>query len=243
MGMGGTLRGQGVTTGGLWSVNEQDYHINCLEMLAVAMAVKTFAKDQKNVTILLRTDNIPTRAHINHFGGHIHTPWVELWKWCIERQIFLIAEHLPGMNQPHCRYRVQNCERLDASPSPILSDQQKVWPIGSRSFCITADTPIGSILQLEARFSSRGNRCLHPDLNSVTGICQSPMVPAVTNTGKDPKGKGQSSGDGTFMENSAMVLSSTTAVNWHSPSDSSSTEHCIIPQLNRSSSCWQGFFN
>jgi len=56
------------------------------------------------------------------------------------------------------------------------------------------------------------------------------MVPAVTNTGKDPKGKGQSSGDGTFMENSAMVPSSTTAVNRHFPSDSSSTEHSSTQQ-------------
>ena len=119
--------------------------------------------------------------------------------------------------------------RLDASPSPILSDQREVWPIGSRSICITADTPTESILQLEAGSSSRGNRCLHPDLDSVTGICQSPIVPAITNTGKDPEGKSQSSGGGTFVANSTMVPSSTTAVNRHSPSDSSSGEHSNLP--------------
>ena len=97
-GWGATLRGREVTTGGLWSVNEQDYYINCLELLAMSMGVKIFAKDQKNVTILLRTDNIPT----NHFGGTHSQPMnsvaVKLWKWCTERQIFLIAEHLLGVN-------------------------------------------------------------------------------------------------------------------------------------------------
>ena len=83
-------------------MNEQDYYSNSLERLAESMAVKTFAKDKKNVLILLRTDNIPTRAYINHFGGtHSHpvnVVAVELWKWCIERQIFLIAEHFPVVN-------------------------------------------------------------------------------------------------------------------------------------------------
>ena len=101
-GWGATLKDQELTTWGLWSVSEQGRHINCLELLAVALAVKTFAKSQQNVTILLRTDNIPTRAYINHFGGTHSHPLnalaMDLWKWCIERQIFLVAEHLPGVN-------------------------------------------------------------------------------------------------------------------------------------------------
>ena len=79
-GWGATLRGQEVTKGELWSVNKQDYHINCLELLATAMAAKIFAKEQKNVKILLRTDNIPTRAYINHFGGTHSHPMI-WWQW------------------------------------------------------------------------------------------------------------------------------------------------------------------
>ena len=101
-GWGATLKGQELTTGGLWSVSEQGRHINCLELLAATLAVKAFTKSQQNVTILLRTDNIPTRAYINHFGGIHSHPMnalaMDLWKWCIERQIFLVAEHLPGVN-------------------------------------------------------------------------------------------------------------------------------------------------
>ena len=101
-GWGATLKGQEVATGGLWSINEQGKHINCLELIVATLAVKTFAKNQKNITILVRTDNIPTRAYINHFGGTHSQPMnvmaVDLWKWCIERQILLIAEHLPGVS-------------------------------------------------------------------------------------------------------------------------------------------------
>ena len=72
--------------------------------------------------------------------------------------------------QPHCRHRVQNCEgqvRLDDSSSSVLADQQEIWPTGS-------DPPTGSLLQLEARPSSRGNGCFHSELEPISGLCQSP---------------------------------------------------------------------
>jgi len=87
--------------GGQWSTSEQEMHINCLELLAVYLAIQAFAKDKKGVNILVRTDNISARAYINHFGGTHSWPInhlaMQIWKWCIEHQIFLTAEHLPGM--------------------------------------------------------------------------------------------------------------------------------------------------
>jgi len=65
------------------------------ELLAILLAVKTSAKSQQNGTILLKTDNIPTRAYISYTMGNSLTPHeaVKLWKWCIERQIFVIADY------------------------------------------------------------------------------------------------------------------------------------------------------
>ena len=104
LGWGATLKGQELRTGGQWSTSEQEMHINCLELLAASLAIQTFAKERQNINILVRTDNVSTRAYINHFGG-TH-PWpmnhlaIQVWKWCIDRKIFLTAEHLPGiMNQ------------------------------------------------------------------------------------------------------------------------------------------------
>ena len=59
-------------------------HINALELLAVSMALKTFAKDKSHVDVLIRTDDVSAKAYINHLGGtHSHqlnSIAVQLWK-------------------------------------------------------------------------------------------------------------------------------------------------------------------
>ena len=100
LGWGASVKGQELRTGGQWSQSEQEMHINYLELLAAFLAIQTFAK-QRNMNILVRMDNISARAYINHFGGThswpINSLAIQIWKWCIERQIFLTAEHLPGV--------------------------------------------------------------------------------------------------------------------------------------------------
>ena len=56
---------EGVWTGGPWSQTESHLHINCLELLAVTLAVKCFARDKENIMILLRIDNTTAIAYIN----------------------------------------------------------------------------------------------------------------------------------------------------------------------------------
>ena len=46
-----------VRTGGLWSQTEWDHHINCLELLAAMLALKTFTKSRENVHVHLHMDN------------------------------------------------------------------------------------------------------------------------------------------------------------------------------------------
>jgi len=108
---GATLSGQQVTTEGLWSVNEQDYYINCLELLAAAMAVKIFAKDQKNATILLQHTNQDLHQP---FWGDTFTSHEFSGSGVIEmvhrETDFPDSRAPPGREQPYCRYRDQNCE-------------------------------------------------------------------------------------------------------------------------------------
>ena len=104
LGWGATLKAQGLRTGGQWSDSKQEMHINCLELLAASMGIQTFAKEEKNIRIVVRTDNVSTRACINHFRGTHLWPMnclaMQIWKWCIKHWIFLTAEHLLGvMNQ------------------------------------------------------------------------------------------------------------------------------------------------
>ena len=100
IGWGAFCRGE--RTGGAWSQVEREMHINCLELLGVTLAVKGFAKDQSNLTILVRMDN--TNGHLTHkqTGGHSLPPtesthqFKDLWLWCMNRNITLKAVHLAG---------------------------------------------------------------------------------------------------------------------------------------------------
>ena len=89
-----------VHTGGPWSLEETDYHINCLELLAATLAVKTFLKDQVNKRILLLIDNRTAVAYINNLGGTVSAQATilarNLWMWCLERGILITAQYIPG---------------------------------------------------------------------------------------------------------------------------------------------------
>ena len=87
-------------TGGCWSVNEASNHINYLELLALFLALQCFAKQKHNTTILLKMDNVTAVTYINKMGGtqseglcHLA---LTIWNWCLQQNIFLIAEYLPG---------------------------------------------------------------------------------------------------------------------------------------------------
>ena len=91
---------EGVRTGGLWSEKERTQHINCLELMAGALAVRTFAKHKRNIHVGLRMDNKTAIFYINRMGGtrsqSMVQPACQLWQWCLQRGITLSAEYLPG---------------------------------------------------------------------------------------------------------------------------------------------------
>ena len=73
--------------------------ISITELLAAFMALKIFAKEG-HCTVLLKMDNIPAISYINQKGGTHSQPLctlaLEIWEWCTQRNILLLAEHLPG---------------------------------------------------------------------------------------------------------------------------------------------------
>ena len=88
------------STGGAWSCQEAAMHINCLELLAATQAVKSFAKHKSRISILLRIDNTTAVVYINNLGGTVSSELVHLtrslWMWCLERNIHITAQYLPG---------------------------------------------------------------------------------------------------------------------------------------------------
>lgn len=97
-GWGGIFESQ--ITGGDWDLQEQMLHINVLEMKGAFYALKSFCKTFKNCHIRLRLDNTTAVAYINHMGGSkslaCNEIAKEMWAWCLDRNIWLSAAHVPG---------------------------------------------------------------------------------------------------------------------------------------------------
>ena len=88
------------STGGSWSTREKSFHINYLELLAVFMGLQTFCKSLRNTHIRLLIDNTTAIAVLNHMGTSHSDPCnrlgKEIWEWCITRNIWISAAHIPG---------------------------------------------------------------------------------------------------------------------------------------------------
>jgi len=87
-------------TGGRWTPSEAEYHINILELLAAFFALKCFCSHMSNCHIQIQIDNTTAVAYINNMGGskskELNQLAVQIWEWCIIRNIWLSAVHIPG---------------------------------------------------------------------------------------------------------------------------------------------------
>ena len=108
------------STGGPWSPLEKEWHINCLELLAATLALKTFVKHKTGISVLMKIDNTTAVAYINNQGGAVSKELIsltrDLWMWCLERNIHIQAQYLPGvMNQTADRESRSMKDRSDWS--------------------------------------------------------------------------------------------------------------------------------
>jgi hypothetical protein len=91
---------QGISTGGPWCLEEKRLHINCLELIAGSLAIKTFTKGRVCAHVKLLMDNTAAVAYINKMGGTqsqvLSNLALDLWEWCIHHQMEVSAQHLPG---------------------------------------------------------------------------------------------------------------------------------------------------
>ncbi|MCI4385150.1 hypothetical protein PGIGA_G00046990 [Pangasianodon gigas] len=85
---------------GLWSGRHLTWHINCLEMLAVFLALKHFLPDLRGRHVLVRTDNTMVVSYINRQGGLRSRPLYRLARqilvWSQGKLLSLRAAYIPG---------------------------------------------------------------------------------------------------------------------------------------------------
>ena len=91
---------QEMSTGGLRYLQEKTRHINCLELIAATLALKTFVKNKTGLSVLLRIDNTTAVAYINNQRGTVSEDLIhltrDLWMWCLKKSIHIHAQYLPG---------------------------------------------------------------------------------------------------------------------------------------------------
>ena len=101
-GWGAYLEGRPASSGinGLWSETETKLQINCLELKAAELGVRSFVKNKESIHVHLKMDNITALTHINKMGGtksQLLTQMTKsLWEFCLTKKIHLTAEYLPG---------------------------------------------------------------------------------------------------------------------------------------------------
>ena len=118
--------------------------------MAAFLAVKCFVRDRKSVTVLLRMGNMSAVTYVNKLGGTVsQNPTAitkELWLWYLQRDITLIAEHLPGVQNTVVdeKFRVMK-DRTDWKLNPEVFSQidRQLGPLAVDLFasCLTNQLP------------------------------------------------------------------------------------------------------
>ena len=92
---------EGVSTGGRWSPQEAQLHINALELLAVFLGLKALCSSEHHCHIKVLSDNTTTVAYLRNMGGSHSIPCNnitrEIWLWCKDREIWITPAHIPGV--------------------------------------------------------------------------------------------------------------------------------------------------
>ncbi len=91
---------KGMLASGLWSEPQSRWHINCLELEAVFLALKEFRTQLEQQHVLIRTENTSVVSYINHQGGIRSRALCKqatnllLWADC---RLSIRAAHIPGL--------------------------------------------------------------------------------------------------------------------------------------------------
>ena len=116
-----------VSTGGRWSDLEKDDHINVLEMRAILLGLQSFFSLEKEVDILVKSDNTTAIAYLNKLGGskssECELVTKEIWKFCERRNIWVWASHIPGVENETADYMSRHfTDNTEWSLNPNIFD-------------------------------------------------------------------------------------------------------------------------
>ena len=85
---------------GLWTGEDQQHHINFLELKAAFLSLKHLCGNVTNEHIQLFLDNMTAIKYLSKMGGRkerLNALTKEIWLWCMYRNIYISAFHIPGV--------------------------------------------------------------------------------------------------------------------------------------------------
>jgi len=91
---------KGIQTGSQWSANEQVFHINYLELLAIKLAILTFTRMFEKKSFHLQAENKVALVYLLKMGGTASLGMCqlskEIWEHLMHLKITITAEYLPS---------------------------------------------------------------------------------------------------------------------------------------------------
>ncbi len=170
---------EGRPASGEWKEELLSWHINCLELRAVFLALKYFLPVLGGYHIIVRTDNMAVVSHINRQGGSRSRTLDRLARrlllWSQDKFLSLRAVHVPGvLNLVADSVKTEaQAGGMDVEPSDGIPDLGSVWQSGGGPLCFSRVIPVPALVLPEFPDDS-GHRCVRPPMAE----CQSVRVSA-----------------------------------------------------------------
>ncbi len=205
---GGTFNRLAVS--GVWTGPQLHWHINCLELLAVHLALNRLKRRLRGEHVLVRTDSTVTVAYINRQGGLRSCRMSQLARhlllWSRKHLRSLRAIHIPGLLN-------QTADELSraALPGEWRLHPQKVQLI-LRRFGLAQVDLFASLETSHCQLfyslteGTLGTDALaHSWLRSLRKVCISPSEPSRTDTVQGQGGRGADPARGAILAHPDLV--------------------------------------
>ncbi len=199
---------------GLWSKKESYLHINCLEMLAECLGLRTFLPDLRGHHVLVCLDSMTVVSYINRQGG------------LSSRRLFILAEHFLRSAQLKLRSlratHVPGKLNLGAdmlSRSNVPSRRVDTPPTNGSGNMGNLRQARGRPLRLRRQHSLsnlffKGQGCVGSRLAQPPPLCFSPDRSDPTGNQANQQTEAQSSVRGPALEEPALVCGAGAAAHW-----------------------------
>ncbi|KAI2668937.1 ORF V: Enzymatic polyprotein [Labeo rohita] len=208
-GWGAVCNGQAAS--GVWTGPRLLWHINCLELLAVLLALKRFRSLVQGKHVLVRSDNTATSLHQPPgrctLLSHVTTRPPSLVMEPTQTQVSSGHSH-SGRSQPCGRFSVTPSfarRRVEAPPPGGPADLGSIRPGTSRSLCLTGIHPLPVVVRA-IRGSPRDRRTGTQLAKEPAQVCVSSSEPHRTDPVQSQGGQGTDSLGGSFLAPQNLVL-------------------------------------